>query len=196
MNRAKILSMLLLPGLLIAQPKEVIDAYNLSQAIVKKDGEKLKQLIQEGKDVNYQYNGRAALHTACDKGFTGMAALVIEAGADLDAYSEEGSGRTPLQFVTGDPMEDYSELTALLLTSGADPDRTLDPSQAPLFDAINHSHAASVELLLEHGASTEIKNSMNHSPLDYVNYLMDRGVTDAAVKAKLQNIKTLLLGKE
>jgi len=193
MKKATILSLLLLiPGLLLAQPKEVIDAYNLNQAIGKKDGAKLKQLIQEGKDVNYQYNGRAALHTACDKGYTEMAAIVIEAGADLNAYSEEGIGRTPLQFVTGDPMEDYYELTALLLKSGADPDRTLNPDQAPLFDAINQAHAGSVKLLLEQGVNLEIKNSMDHTPLDHVGYLLERGGTDAAMKAKWQKIKLLL----
>ena len=184
--------LLLMPLLLLAQPKEVIDAYNLNQTIVGRKMDQLKQLIKEGNDVNYQYNGRNALHTACNKGYTDMAALLIEAGAEVNSMSEEGAGRTPLQFVTGDPMEDFSVLTALLLKSGADPNLDLNPGQAPLFEAIGNAHAASVKVLLEHGAGTSIKNSMDLTPFEYVNYLIDRGVTDAERKSDWQEIKSLL----
>ncbi len=184
--------LLFLPLVLLAQPKEVIDAYNLNQAILSKNADQLKQLIKEGGDVNYQYNGRNALHTACDKGFTEMASLIVEAGADVNSFSEEGSGRTPLQFVCGDPMEDFFELTALLLEQGADPKLSLDPDLLPLFVAIDNAHAESVKVLLEHGASKEIKNSMEHTPLEHVNYLIDRGVTDSERQASWQLIKDLL----
>jgi len=103
MKITKILSLLLIlmPALLLAQPKEVIDTYNLNQAIVKQDANQVKELIAEGNDVNYQYNGRNALHTACDRDQEDIAALLIAAGAKVNSISEEGSGRTPLQFVTG-----------------------------------------------------------------------------------------------
>ena len=183
---------LLLPFMLLAQPKEVIDAYNLNQAIVAKDTDQLKKLIKEGNDVNYQYNGRNALHTAADQGYTDMAALIIEAGADVNAFSEDGAGRTPLQFAVGDPMQDFPELVALLLKSGADPNLSRNPDQKPIFEAIKQAHAESVKLLLEHGATKNVKNSMDHTPLEYVNYLIDRGVADPEWKASMQKIKTLL----
>jgi len=184
--------LMLLPALLLAQPQEVIDAYNLNQAILSKNTDELKKLIKEGGDVNYQYNGRNALHTACDKGYTEMASLIVEAGADVNSYSEEGIGSSPLQIVCGDPMEDFSELAALLIANDADPNLTLNPDQAPLFVAIANAHAKSVKVLVEHGASTELKNSMDQSPLEHVNYLIERGVSDAERKANLQKINELL----
>lgn len=193
MKTRVILSFLLLfPALLLAQPKEVIDAYNLNQAIVGKKMDELKKLIQEGNDVNYQYNGRNALHTACDKGYTEMASVIIEAGADANVYSEEGAGRTPLQFAVSDPMQDFPELAELLLKRGANPDLALNPDQKPLFEAIKEAHAGSVKVLLEHGASTDVKNSMDHTPLDHVNYLMNRGVTDPETQENWQKIQVLL----
>lgn len=184
--------LIFLPLVILAQPKEVIDAYNLNQAILSKNVDQLKQLIKEGGDVNYQYNGRNALHTTCDKGYTEMASLIIDAGADVNSYSEEGSGRTPLQIVCGDPMEDFAQLTGLLLDKGADPNLTLNPDQLPLFVAIDNAHAESVKVLLEHEVSTELKNSMDQSPLEHVNYLIERGVTDAERQEKWQKIKNLL----
>lgn len=182
---------LLVPFLLMAQPKEVIDAYNLNQAIVGNKMDELKKLIKEGSDVNYQYNGRSALHTACDKGYTEIAALLIKAGADVNAYSEEGAGRTPLQFAVGDPMQDFPELADLLLKSGADPDLALNPDQLPLFEAINQAHPESVKLLLDNDASRDIENSMDHNPLEQVNYLIDRGVTDPGREESLKKIQTI-----
>lgn len=194
MKTTKILSLLLMliPALLLAQPKEVIDAYNLNQAIVKKDVDQVKNLIEEGNDVNYQYNGRNALHTACDKDQEEIAALLIAAGADVNSLSEEGSGRTALQFVTGDFMNDQPGLADLLLKNGADPNLSLNPDQVPLFDAITNAHVGIVKVLLEHKAGTSIKNSMELTPFEYVNYLIDRGVTDTEKKSDLEEIKSLL----
>lgn len=184
--------LLFLNALILAQPKEVLDAYHLNQAIAGKDLAKVKKLIDEGADVNYQYNGRNALHTACDKDSPEMAALIIEAGADVNAMSEDGQGRTPLQFAAGDMMQDLPELVELLLKNGADPDLALNPDQAPLFMAIGRAHAESVKVLLEHGASTDLRNSMEQTPLDHVSFLLERGVSDAQSRASWQKIKDIL----
>lgn len=179
MNKCTLLlSLLLLPVLLMAQPPEYIQAYELRQAILANDIDQVKTFIREGRDVNYQVDGRNALHTACDKGLVEMAELIIDAGADVNAYSEEGAGRTPLQFVAGDIMQDFSELLELLMKKGADPNLSLDPDQLALFEAIGHAHVESVKVLLEHGAGTEVKNSMDLSPGEYVSYLINRGKND------------------
>lgn len=51
-------------------------------------------------------------------------------------------------------------IPALLLESKADPDLALNPDQSPLFEAIGNAHVGSVKLLLEHGASISLKNSL------------------------------------
>lgn len=196
MKTSLVLSLLLLffvPTILLAQPKEVIDAYNLNQAIVGKDLDLVIKLIQEGGDVNYQYNGRNALHTACDKDLPEMVELILNAGADVNSMSEEGIGRTPLQFVLGDFMQDDSpELVELLLKGGADPNLAKNTDMLPVFEAIKNTHVESLKLLLEHGAKTDLKNSMDHTPLEHLNYLIERGVNDAKTQTDWQKIKVIL----
>jgi ankyrin repeat protein len=184
--------LLLLPLLLSAQSREVMDAYHLNQAIIGKDVELVKKLIKEGGNVNVQYNGRNALHTACNEDSYEMAELIIGAGADVNRLSEKGEGRTPLQFVVGDFTQDLAQLVELLLHSGADPNLSLNSDQLPLFVAINRGHVESVKVLLANGASTDLKNTMDQTALDYVNYLMERGASDAKTKADLQSIKSIL----
>jgi len=191
-----VLSLILLlffPVLLHAQPKEVMDAYYLNQAIVREDLDQVKKLIKEGNDVDYQYNGRNALHTACDKDSPVMVELILNAGADVNSISEEGIGRTPLQIVLGDVMQDDSpQLVELLLKGGADPNLTKEIDQHPLFEAIRSAHVESLKLLLEHGANTDTKNSSDRVPLEHVNFLIDRGVTDAKMQVDWQKIKVIL----
>ena len=185
--------LMLFPAMLHAQPKEVMDAYYLNQAIVREDLDQVKKLIKEGNDVNYQYNGRNALHTACDKDSPEMVELILDAGADLNSISEEGSGRTPLQIVIGDVMQDDSpELVELLLKGGADPNLAKNLDMLPVFEAIRSAHVESLKLLLKHGANTDTKNSMDRTPLEHVNFLIDRGVTDAKMQVDWQKIKALL----
>lgn len=184
--------LLLMPALLMAQPKEVVDAYNLNQAIIKKEAEDVQKMVDEGYDVNFQYNGRSALHTACDKNLLEISKMLIEGGADVNSLSEGGEGRTPLQFVSGDIMEDLPELTALLLEKGANPNLSLNPDQLPLFEAITGAHTETVKVLLEHGAEIDLKNSMGQTPLEYVSYLMERGVSNEETLANWHTIKQLL----
>jgi ankyrin repeat protein len=89
-------------------------------------------------------------------------------------------------------MQDLPELVELLLKSGADPNLTLNHDQYPLFIAISNNHPESVKVLLEHGVRTDLKNSMDQTPLDYVNFLLERGASDAASKSGWQKIKDLL----
>lgn len=171
--------MLLVPALLMAQPPEVIDAYNLNSAIQSRNVEKVKESIKSKSNVNFQYNGRNALHTACNVGSPEIAKLILDAGAEVNSISENDAGRTALQMVCGrlDP-ENVPELLELLLENGADPELAKNKDQYPLFESINGAHVGAVKLLLEHGASTAIKNSMDQGPLEYVDYLINRGVND------------------
>lgn len=184
---------LLFPAMLLAQPQEVIDAYNLNSAIQSGNAEKVRESIKSESNVNFQYNGRNALHTACNKGNPEIAKLLIDAGAEINSISEEGAGRTALQMVCGsfDP-ENVPELVEELLLNGADPDLARDIDQYPLFESINRGHAEAVKLLLEHGASTSIINSMDQGPLEYANFLLKRGVSEPVYKENLKKIQSIL----
>lgn len=183
----------LFPVILLAQPQEVIDAYHLNSAIQSRNVEQVKENIKSKSNVNFQYNGRNALHTACNVGSLEIAKLLIEAGAEVNSISEEGIGRTALQMVAGrfDP-EDVPELVELLLQSGADPELARNIDQLPVFEAIEQGHVEALKSLLEHGASMDIRNSSGQGPVEYVDYLLTRGVSEEEMKFKLQAIKELL----
>ena len=192
--RTRILCFFLcVPAILWAQPQEVIDAYELNSAIQSKNVEKVKELIKSKSNVNFQYNGRNALHTACNVGNPEIAKLVIDAGVEVNSISEEGAGRTALQMVCGriDPTH-VPALVELLLQSGANPELAKNPDQFPVFECIGRGHVKALKALLEHGASTEIMNSMNQDPPDYADYLIDRGISDEGMKARLKEIQSLL----
>lgn len=184
---------LLFPALLLAQPQEVIDAYQLNSAIQSRNVEQVKENIKSKSNVNFQYNGRNALHTACNVGSLEIAKLLIDAGAEVNSISEEGVGRTALQMVAGrfDPAN-VPELVELLLQSGADPELARNIDQLPVFEAIEQGHVEALKSLLAHGAPTDIRNSAGQNPLEYTDYLLNRGVSDEGKKLKLQAIKDLL----
>ena len=185
---------LLFPAILLAQPQEVIDAYHLNSAIQSRNVEQVKENIKSKSNVNFQYNGRNALHTACNVGSLEIAKLLIDAGAEVNSISEEGVGRTALQMVTGrfDPAN-VPELVELLLQSGADPELARNIDQLPVFEAIDQGHVEALKSLLAHGASSDIRNSAGQNPLEYTDYLLTRGVSDEGTKLKLQAIKDLLM---
>lgn len=188
--------LLLFPALLLAQPQEVIDAYELNSAIQSENVEKVKESIKSKTNVNYQFNGRNALHTACNKGNPEIASLILEAGVEINSISENGAGRTALQMVCGRVnSENVPELVELLLKHGADPDLTRDMDQYPLFESINRGHAEAVQLLLAHEASTSIRNTMDQGPLEYADFLLDRGVSDDGHKENLKKIQSILKNK-
>ena len=110
----------LVPTLLFAQPKEVIDAYNLRKAINSNNVEKVKKLIKDGTDVNVQYNGRNALHVACENNSSEMVQIILDAGGDVNSKREDGNGITTLQAAILS-FKCQSDVIQLLLANGADP---------------------------------------------------------------------------
>lgn len=77
--------------------------------------------------------------------------LLIEAGADIEAYQPDRMG-TPLQAASVVIEERGAAITALLLAHGADPNRAPNGSWSPLFNACVRPCVETVRLLLEAGA--------------------------------------------
>jgi ankyrin repeat protein len=78
--------------------------------------EKVKQLLEEGADVNAKDDfGKTALMWACEYGYKEIAELLIEKGADLNA--QDKYGLTALIYAT---KWSQKEVVKLLLEKGAD----------------------------------------------------------------------------
>ena len=99
--------------------------------------ESLNSAEEAGEKINTRYSdlvgvqgGLTALHHAARQGHEAAARALIDAGADINTVS--GDGSSPLQIAT---MNGRFDLAMLLLEGGADPNVATDA--APLFAAIN-----------------------------------------------------------
>ena len=183
----------LTPITLVAQPKEVVDAYNLQKAIRKGNVSELKKLIKGGSDVNIQYNGQNALHTACEIGSINMTELIIKAGADVNSLTEEGKGLTSLQWISwGFGFKRSPQILELLLKNGADPNIARNNYNYPLYYALENKDVEIASLLLAHGAKRDIKNSKGQTPLGYARKEASKASLSASDRKAYQNIIQLL----
>lgn len=186
----------LIPCVIMAQPQEVIDAYNLENAIRGGDTAKVQELIKSGMDVNVQYNGKNGLHVACEAGSPQIVELLLGAGADVDSLSEDGGGVTALQRVTwGFGVTKSMDVFKLLLKNGANPNLSNGRYEYPLFYAIEARDPEMVKQLIDSGARLNVKSTSGKTPLEYVDYVdkvkSDSSTTEAD-REKLQKVKELL----
>lgn len=94
--------------------------------------------------------GTTPLMFAARQGHIEMAALLLDAGADISAAN--ASGATALHFAMSAPAAEKKALLRLLLDRGADinaPDRI---GRTPLMMAVANNDVAAVQFLLDHGA--------------------------------------------
>ncbi|MEM9163751.1 MAG: ankyrin repeat domain-containing protein [Cyanobacteria bacterium P01_F01_bin.4] len=87
----------------------------LIEATLAGDVEAVRSQLQTGTDPNVVYNTNTALTYAARDGFTDIARLLIDAGADVNWI--DGEGVTPLILAA---FKNHPELTGLLLDHGAD----------------------------------------------------------------------------
>src|SRR6056297_1416491 len=179
--------LLMVPFVSLAQPEEVMDAYHLHNAIKSNEAEKVKKMIGEGTDPGYQFNGRNALHVACQAGSPEMVQLILEAGVDVNERTEEGKGFTPLQYAIFKSSVP-AEVIRILLEQGAEVNARGPNGAMPIHFAIRRSGDETeslkiAKILIEQGAeldpekdenSTALKASM-HNRADMLELVLKNG---------------------
>jgi hypothetical protein len=105
----------------------------LSEAARRGDAARVKQLLDEGVDVNtkFRYN-RTALSFAADRGHADVVKLLIERGADVNA-KDTFYNATPLTWAVNPAMErkpQHVEVVRLLLAKGGIPAEALSNALA------------------------------------------------------------------
>ncbi len=97
----------------VDQPKMATP--DLIEATLAGRGHEVNQLLQQGTDPNLVYNTNTALTYAARDGFTEIARVLIDHGADVNWI--DGEGVTPLILAS---FKNHLELVQLLLSHGAD----------------------------------------------------------------------------
>jgi ankyrin repeat protein len=84
--------------------------------------DRVKELIARGVDVNKPWPGRESdglpIHRAAWYGYTEIASLLIDAGANIDAQNRQGE--TPLMIAIQNGFDKKYEMVVLLIEAGAD----------------------------------------------------------------------------
>lgn len=127
---------------------------NLLKAVERDDVEWAKGLIAHGADVNMEveyfnnlYIYDRLLHFCASWGFTDMARLLIDSGAEVDARDE--TGRTALHISAS---SGYDAVTDVLLDAGAEVDAQNNVGSTPLRGAVFMGNMTISKKLIKRGA--------------------------------------------
>ncbi|NWV03525.1 ASB10 protein, partial [Ptilonorhynchus violaceus] len=122
----------------------------------------LRLLLLRGAAVDFAPGGKTALHEACEAASTDCVHLLLGAGADPEAVSEDGY--RPLHLCKSSHS---IECVRQLLQHGASANsQTEEEEDTALHVASRHGLAEHVRLLLHHGAELEVKNKEGQTPLN------------------------------
>lgn len=127
----------------------------LLDAVKQKNHENVKSLLRSGADPNASDDqGLTALHLACITADYGIAELLLDFGANVNALAgSELEGFTPLVSASGSVASDSAaeSTVSLLLKRGADPNPGGN-GMSPLAFAMLRGHSGAVSELKENGA--------------------------------------------
>jgi ankyrin repeat protein len=114
----------------------------------------------------YSPDGFTALHLAAFFGHPGIARVLLDCGADVNAESRNGRNLRPIHSAAAHRQPGISlELVRLFLANGADPNPKQEGGYTPLHQAAAHADIKMVELLLEKNAEVNPRTDDGRTPL-------------------------------
>jgi ankyrin repeat protein len=130
----------------------------------------IKILLDNGADPNLHCCpgfGGTALHGAADQGAIEAAQALLAGGADVNIQTDLGI--TPLMSVImTETSTTLAEMVAVLLDGDADPNlQDVNGDSALHYAArLGYGHEDAIPILIEHGASLDLRNNNGETPLD------------------------------
>jgi len=122
-------------------------------AIVMNNEQKVRQIIRDRpKAVARRHKGRTPLHEAVRLGQRDVVTWLLDAGAEVDAMTEDARRQTPLHLAV---MDGHLPIARLLIDRGANVNAIARPESIiapPLYFAVQRSDTRMATLLLENGA--------------------------------------------
>ena len=169
---------------LIETVKRRVDALDVFEAAAFGDVDRLTELLSDEPSLvtSYSGDGFTALHFAAFFGRFEAAALLIERGAEVDAF---GRG-----WMTGTAMHSavsrlQSDVVRILLEAGANPNVRQSAGWTPLHAAAMNGDLIGVELLLASGADPTATNDEGRSVIDLATESGDEATVDR-IRSALQ----------
>lgn len=127
--------------------------------------DRLRERLDEdpGRATVYSTDGFTALHYAGFFGKADVARILLEAGARVDAYTQNAFANQPLHAAAAGR---HLEVCRILLAAGADVDATQHGGYAPLHEAAQAGDVELAELFLSAGADPLARNDDGHTPAE------------------------------
>jgi ankyrin repeat protein len=153
----------------------------LHQAAYDGDSERVRACLQAGADPNaYDESGYCPLHWVAFKALVGwspmeVVRLLLEAGADVDATTQDAGGNTALVLSCQAGSEPVARA---LVAAGADVNAVCG-NTTPLIAAAMSGAEAVVRLLLGHGADATAKGAFGMTALEWAGSNGFDGVIEA-----------------
>jgi ankyrin repeat protein len=128
----------------------------LFAAIEKNDIQKVKVSILMGADVNVRdpYVSMSPLMMAAYNGYTEIAKILIEKGAEVNAKGGADMDTTPLIFAAN---QDLIDMVKLLIDKGANVNVKTVYGWTPVLFAVSRERIDILKLLIEKGADVNVK---------------------------------------
>jgi ankyrin repeat protein len=134
----------------------------LITAVKKNDVKAVKDFLQRGANVNEEHDGNDTLMQAVFRGYTEIARLLIEKGADVNKKVRYGMKVTPLMEAA---LRGRTEMMSLLLDSGAEINTTNDLGWTALRYSVTYGKLDAMRLLLDKGTDINIGDHMGFTAL-------------------------------
>ena len=132
------------------------------------DYDRVKRMLDSGVDPNlyddFYNNANTGLMKAAHHGYTDIAELLLENGANLE--TKDSMGMTALSYGVSAKRYDIVEF---LLNVGANPNNINKGGYTPLASALLHGNEKISRLLIERGANLNNKDNKGNTPLMYTN---------------------------
>lgn len=132
--------------------------------------------------ASYSADGFTPLHFAAFFGHADAVRLILEHGAEVDAFGRGWMTGTALHSATS---RSRTAVTQLLLEAGANPNARQSQGWTPLHSAAHNGDAAGCALLLDAGADAAATNDEGRSVLELAEERGDAGTIER-IRAALQ----------
>jgi ankyrin repeat protein len=162
---------------MVEMVKTRVEALDVFEAAALGDVDRLEELLvaEPSLAAAYSGDGFTALHFAAFFGGRSAAALLIEHGAEVDAFGRGWMTGTALHSAVSRLQR---EVVRVLLEAGANPNVRQSAGWTPLHAAAANGDLASVELLLAAGADPAATNDEGRSVADLASESGDDAVGD------------------
>ena len=127
-------------------------------------------------------DGGTALHLAAFFRSADAAALLIEAGADVNSVATGFGNVTPLHSAAAGHE---TRIVEALLKAGANPNLKQNGGWTPLHETAMSGNIEGTRLLLAHGADASLTNDTGRTPLDLAEEKGDRETADLIRQAQV-----------